>query len=142
MHTPALFLLRETPLDIAALHRRMADPGAGALCMFEGRVRNNHKGRAVTALDYQAYETMAEREGDRIVAEARERFGLIDACCEHRIGHLEIGDPAIWVGVLAGHRDAAFTGCRWILDEVKARVPIWKREYYVDGPSEWIHPEG
>lgn len=135
------FLLRDAALDIPALNRRLDDPGAGAFCVFEGRVRNLHRGRAVTALDYQAYEELANREGQRILAEARERFELIDAYCEHRVGHLVVGEPAVWVGVLAGHREAAFSACRWILDEVKARVPIWKREYYEDGPTEWIHPE-
>ncbi|MCB1560397.1 MAG: molybdenum cofactor biosynthesis protein MoaE [Xanthomonadales bacterium] len=121
---------------------RMTNAGAGAFNIFEGRVRNEHRGRAVLRLDYQAYTRMAEHEGDKVLAEAIERFGLLDALCLHRVGRLEIGEPAVWVGALAGHRDASFGGCRYVIDEIKQRVPIWKREYYVDGESDWIQGAG
>ena len=121
---------------------RMESAAAGAFSVFEGRVRNEHRGRAVLRLDYQAYVPMAESEGDKVLAEAIERFGLLDAVCLHRVGRLEIGEPAVWIGVLAGHRDASFGGCRFVIDEIKQRVPIWKREYYVDGESDWIQGAG
>lgn len=106
---------------------------------FEGRVRNHNDGRPVLALDYEAFAVLAEREGARIVAEARERFDVLALACVHRIGALQIGDLAIWVGVAAAHRDAAFGACRYVIDEAKARVPIWKKEHYADGTSEWVN---
>jgi molybdopterin synthase catalytic subunit len=80
-------------------------------------------------------------EGARILAEAQQRFAIVEARCAHRIGSLAIGDMAVWVGVSAGHRDAAFAACRYIIDEVKQRVPIWKNEHYADGESGWLHPD-
>ena len=84
---------------------------------------------------------LAEREGQRILEEARERFELLGCACVHRTGHLKVGEPAVWVGALSGHRDGAFQACRYVIDEVKSRVPIWKREHYLTGSSDWIHPE-
>jgi molybdopterin synthase catalytic subunit len=135
------FLLSETSIDVAALSAGMIDDGAGAVVTFEGRVRNRNDGRAVLRLDYQAYARLAEAEGGRIVGEARERFAIAAACCAHRTGSLAIGELAVWVGVSAGHRDAAFAACRYIIDEVKQRVPIWKNEHYADGESGWLHPD-
>lgn len=91
-------------------------------------------------LDYEAYATLAEREGERIIAEAKARFDVIDARCVHRVGTLTIGDLAVWVGVSAAHRGAAFDACRYIIDETKRRVPIWKREHYREGDADWLHP--
>jgi molybdopterin synthase catalytic subunit len=135
------FLLSETSIDVAALSAGMIDDGAGAVVTFEGRVRNRNDGRAVLRLAYQAYARLAEAEGGRIVGEARERFAIAAACCAHRTGSLAIGELAVWVGVSAGHRDAAFAACRYIIDEVKQRVPIWKNEHYADGESGWLHPD-
>ena len=133
------FSISEAPLDVAALAGQLHDAHAGGYASFEGWVRDHHKGRAVNALDYQAYTAMAE--GAAILAEAAERFAVVHAACVHRVGALAIGDIAVWVGVSAAHRDAAFAACRFIIDEVKSRVPIWKREHYVEGASDWIHPE-
>jgi molybdopterin synthase catalytic subunit len=135
------FLLSETSIDAAALTAGMIDDSAGAVVAFEGRVRNRNDGRAVLRLDYQAYARLAEAEGTRIVGEARERFDIAAARCAHRVGSLAIGELAVWVGVSAGHRDAAFAACRYIIDEVKQRVPIWKNEHYADGESGWLHPD-
>ena len=107
---------------------------------FEGWVRDHNDARAVTRLDYQAYGPLAENEGAAILDEACSRFGLRAARCVHRVGALAIGEMAVWVGVSADHRDAAFAACRWIIDEVKRRVPIWKNEHYADGESGWLHP--
>jgi molybdopterin synthase catalytic subunit len=109
---------------------------------FEGRVRNYNAGRAVNGLSYQAYIELAEAEGRRIVEEARGRFEIERVSCVHRVGDLALGDVAVWAGVSAGHRAAAFDACRYVIDEVKARVPIWKREHYADGESGWLHPDG
>jgi molybdopterin synthase catalytic subunit len=134
------FALRSGPIDGVALRRRLQDHAAGGYCSFEGWVRDQHAGRAVTGLDYQAYDALALSEGEKILAEARARFALVDACCEHRVGSLALGEVAVWIGVAAAHRDAAFEACRYIIDEVKLRVPIWKREHYAEGDSGWIHP--
>lgn len=134
------FHLSETPIDIAPLRAGVLDPRAGGYASFEGWVRDHHAGRAVGGLDYEAYAVLAEREGERIIAEAKARFDVIDACCVHRVGTLAIGDLAVWVGVSAAHRGAAFDACRYIIDETKRRVPIWKREHYREGDADWLHP--
>lgn len=134
------FHLSETPIDVAPLRDGVLDPRAGGYASFEGWVRDHHAGRAVDGLDYEAYATLAEREGERIIAEAKARFDVIDARCVHRVGTLAIGDLAVWVGVSAAHRGAAFDACRYIIDETKRRVPIWKREHYREGDSDWLHP--
>ncbi len=134
------FRLAAAPFDVAPLREALLDPRAGAFASFEGWVRNHHDGRAVDGLYYEAYPALAEREGNAVLAEARSRFAIVDACCVHRHGELAIGELAVWVGVSAAHRDAAFDACRYIIDEVKARVPIWKRERYADGEAGWLHP--
>lgn len=136
----ARFSISDTPIDIAPLRAALLDARAGAFASFEGWVRDHNEGQAVHGLRYEAYVALAEKEGERILDEALARFAVVDARCSHRIGDLAIGDMAVWVGVSAGHRDAAFTACRWILDEVKARVPIWKHEHYASGEAGWLHP--
>jgi len=134
------FRLSDTPIDVARERGALDHAAAGAYASFEGWVRNHNDGRAVQRLDYQAYAPLAQAEGERILAEAAQRFGVA-ARCAHRTGSLAIGDLAVWVGVSAGHRDAAFAACRYIIDEVKQRVPIWKNEHYADGESGWLHPD-
>jgi len=128
-------------IDAAALARELANAGAGACVTFEGWVRERNEGRVVQRLDYQAYASLAQAEGERILAEASQRFDVIATRCVHRVGSLAIGELAVWVGVSSGHRDAAFAACRYIIDEVKKRVPIWKNEHYADGQSGWLHPD-
>jgi len=128
-------------LDTAALQREMRDESCGGFASFEGWVRNHNEGHAVTRLEYEAYAELAEKEGARIVEEARTRFGVTRAACVHRVGSLALGDVAVWVGVSAAHRDEAFRACRFIIDEVKHRVPIWKKEHYVNGDSGWVNCE-
>jgi molybdopterin synthase catalytic subunit len=136
-----MFRLSESPIDAAALARELAQVGAGACVTFEGWVRDNNEGRNVLRLGYQAYAPLALAEGKRILAEAREKFAILDVRCAHRVGTLEIGELAVWVGVSAAHREAAFAACRYVIDEVKRRVPIWKNEHYADGESGWLHPD-
>jgi molybdopterin synthase catalytic subunit len=136
------FRLSPTPIDMAPLRAALHDARAGAIAGFEGRVRDHNDGRAVDGLHYEAYAALAEAEGERVVAEALAKFDILDARCGHRTGDHAIGDLAVWVGVTAAHRDAAFAACRYVIDEVKARVPIWKRERYVDGDEGWQHPIG
>jgi len=136
-----MFELVDLPIDAAALARALAQSNAGACVTFEGWVRDHNDGKRVRRLDYQAYAPLAHNEGSRIIEEARQRFAILDARCVHRVGALAIGDAAVWVGASAAHRDAAFAACRYIIDEVKARVPIWKNEHYADGASGWLHPD-
>lgn len=135
------FSITEQPLDTMLLARGLADVAAGACVTFEGWVRDRNEGRPVQRLDYQAYAALAEAEGRRILDEAGARFPIVAARCAHRVGSLALGELAVWVGVTAGHRDAAFAACRFIIDEVKQRVPIWKNEHYADGESGWLHPD-
>ena len=116
-------------------------PSCGGYVSFEGWVRDRNEGQEVLKLEYQAYEQLATREGARILDEAAAKFPIENAVCVHRVGELEIGDLAVWVGVSSGHRDEAFRACRFIIDEVKQRVPIWKKEYYVSGVSGWVNCE-
>jgi len=126
-------------IEVAALTRRLLAPAAGAVATFEGRVRDHAAGKAVTSLAYEAYEELARREGERILAEAASRFALERAACVHRVGQLRVGDCAVWVGVSAAHRGAAFAACRYVIDEVKARLPVWKHERYADGSAVWVN---
>jgi molybdopterin/thiamine biosynthesis adenylyltransferase/molybdopterin synthase catalytic subunit/rhodanese-related sulfurtransferase len=135
------FGFSSTPLEPERYRAALEDPAAGGYSSFEGWVRDHNEGRRVHRLEYEAFETLAVREGERIVAEAIERFGVSRAACVHRIGSLEIGDLAVWVGVSAAHRGEAFAACRYIIDEVKHRVPIWKKEHYTDGDSGWVNCE-
>ena len=134
------FAISNAPFDIAPLRARLLADQAGAFASFEGWVRDHNEGQAVQGLYYEAYAALAEREGERILDEAGRRFDITAAACVHRIGELRIGDLAVWVGVSAPHRAAAFDACRWILDEVKSHVPIWKRERYTTGTTDWLHP--
>jgi molybdopterin synthase catalytic subunit len=137
----AAFELSRVPLDVTALRARLADPACGGYAAFEGWVRDHNDDRRVRHLEYEAFEALAAREGERIVAEACARFGVAHAVCAHRIGELAVGELAVWVGVSAAHRDEAFRACRHIIDEVKHRLPIWKKEHYVDGDSGWVNCE-
>lgn len=133
-----MFTLSETPIDTAAAIKALRNPATGALVTFEGWVRNHNEGRDVTQLDYEAYPEMAEKEGTRILEEARARFDILGAACLHRVGQLAVGDMAVWIGVTAVHREAAFDACEYIIDTIKVRVPIWKKETYADGDSGWV----
>jgi len=136
-----LFSIQSQPLDIANLCGGLCGSmRAGAFASFEGLVRNHNAGRQVRGLRYEAYMELAQCEGLQIVQEALNRFAVLDARCVHRVGELDIGDIAVWVGVRSEHRGPAFEACCYIIDEVKARVPIWKHEYYADGDSDWLHP--
>jgi molybdopterin synthase catalytic subunit len=135
------FRLSETTFDTATLLAELLDARVGGYASFEGWVRDHNDGRSVDGLRYEAYATLAESEGEAILAEALAKFDILDAHCVHRTGDLAIGELAVWVGVSAAHRDAAFAACRYVIDEVKSRVPIWKHERYAGGDAGWLHPE-
>lgn len=129
--------LTRAPLDLGSLVSRVSAPARGGIACFLGIVRDHHQGRAVTSLEYSAYDAMAEAECARIVAEARARWQA-DIALEHRLGHLDVGDAAVAIAAAAAHRDAAFAACRYVIEEVKRRVPIWKRERFADGTETWV----
>ncbi len=137
-----MFRLTTTPLDPAALRRDASDPHAGAVVVFEGTVRDHHEGRPVLRLEYEAHQPVAQSEGRRILEEALERFDLDHAEAVHRLGLLQIEESAVVVLVAAPHRAEAFEACRFIIDQIKHRVPIWKKEFYADGTSAWVGCEG
>ena len=137
----AAFRFSRTPINVESLRAELADPACGGYTSFEGLVRNHNEGMSVRHLEYEAFEPLAIKEGERIIAEAIERFGIEHAACVHRIGDLAIGEMAVWVGAAARHRDEAFRACRYIIDEVKHRVPIWKKEHYENGDSGWVNCE-
>jgi molybdopterin synthase catalytic subunit len=135
------FRFSGTPLDGAALRAELLDVRCGGFTAFEGWVRDHNEGQQVTHLEYEAFEALGVREGERIVQEACEKFGVEKALCVHRLGDLDLKEIAVWVGVASPHRDEAFKACRYIIDEVKHRVPIWKKEHYVSGDSGWVNCE-
>lgn len=133
------FSITSQAIDPETLKRRLAAGNAGACASFEGWVRNINEGEAVEALEYETHAEIAEREGEAVIAEAIERFEIVGALGVHRVGKLAIGDCAVWVGVSAGHRGAAFDACRYIIDEIKHRLPIWKKEHYREGATAWVN---
>jgi molybdopterin synthase catalytic subunit len=164
--------ISDSLIDTAELQRSLINPAAGGYCAFEGWVRNENEGHVVERLEYEAYKPLAITEGEKVLAEARAKFpyldarcvhrvGLLeigecavwigvasahrdeafDARCVHRVGLLEIGECAVWIGVASAHRDEAFKACRYIIDEIKVRLPIWKKEHYANGDSGWVNCE-
>jgi len=132
--------LVRTPLDPAALLAEVATVGNGASIVFVGTVRDVNEGRAVSGIEYTAYAAMAVRELEAIASEAVLRFGTDDVVVEHRIGRLALGEASVVIAVAHPHRAEAYEASRFIIEELKRRVPIWKREEYVDGTREWVDP--
>ncbi|MBV9317576.1 MAG: molybdenum cofactor biosynthesis protein MoaE [Gammaproteobacteria bacterium] len=135
------FQFTRTAILPEQLRAALADPACGGYCAFEGWVRDSNEGQPVRGLEYEAFEALGVREGERILTEALERFGVAHALCMHRLGALAVGELAVWVAVSAAHRDEAFRACRYIIDEVKHRLPIWKKEHYLSGESGWVNCE-
>ena len=134
-------LVRE-PIDSMAVIRAVSSRANGAVLLFLGAVRHVNDGRDVTGIDYAAYEAMAQHELDAIVAEGAARFGTRDVAIVHRLGELSVEDVSVAIAVGHPHRDTAYALSRWVIEELKRRVPIWKREHYVDGTREWVDPTG
>jgi molybdopterin synthase catalytic subunit len=135
------FRFTESAIDTIEARQELLDVAAGAYASFEGWVRNHNEGQAVTRLEYEAFKELAVKEGERIIADALGRFPVAHALCIHRVGTLDLRDMAVWVGVSSAHRGEAFDACRFIIDEVKHRVPIWKKEHYQSGDSGWVNCE-
>jgi molybdopterin synthase catalytic subunit len=139
--TPLATLVR-APIDPMAIIRDVSNPRNGAVLLFLGAVRQVNDGRDVTGIDYAAYEAMAQRELDAIVIEASEKFETPDVAIRHRLGELGVEEVSVAIAVGHAHRDAAYAVSRFVIEELKRRVPIWKREHYVDGTREWVDPTG
>jgi molybdopterin synthase catalytic subunit len=131
--------LSSQPLNLGELIAEVMGSERGGVASFLGVVRDHHEGRAVSALAYSAYEPMAESVCGEIVSEAERRWP-VRVALKHRLGELRIGDAAVAIAVSGDHRDEAFSACRYVIEELKRRVPIWKRESYGDGTVEWVDP--
>ena len=132
--------LTHEPIDHAALTEAVRRPGCGAVVTFLGTVRDLTDGRVTTALDYEAYPGMAEKRLAEIEADTRGRWPVGDIALVHRLGRLAVGDVSVAVAVSCPHRADAFAACRHAIDRLKELVPIWKKENWVDGRTEWVHP--
>jgi len=133
------FQITSNAIDLEAFRQRLLDPSCGAYVQFDGWVRDHNEGQRVLRLEYEVYEPMAVKEGNCVIEEAIERFGIRNARGIHRSGLMELSDVAVVVGVSSPHRGAAFDACRYIIDQIKVRLPIWKKEYYANGQTEWVN---
>ena len=130
--------LSQARLDSARCMAHLEDPACGGICVFEGRVRNHNGGQEVLGLAYECYEPMALRQMEGLAAQAMRQWKLGKVVMAHRIGAIPIGEAAVWIGVAAAHRAEAFEACRFLIDEVKLKVPIWKKESYRSGQEAWV----
>jgi molybdopterin synthase catalytic subunit len=134
--------LTREPIDHHALTEMVRRPGSGAVVTFLGTVRDLTDGKTTVALDYEAYPQMAEKKLTEIEEETRARWPVEDIALVHRLGHLEVGDISVAVAVSCPHRGEAFDACRHAIDRLKEIVPIWKKENWADGTTEWVDPTG
>lgn len=132
-------LLTAEPLELGDLIAQVVGPDRGAVTTFLGLVRDHHDGHRVLRLEYSAYPDMAEAEATAILGEASDRWP-VQLAARHRTGMLEVGEAAVAVAAAGAHRGEAFEACRYVIEELKRRVPIWKREYYADGSVGWVEP--
>ncbi|WPJ96020.1 molybdenum cofactor biosynthesis protein MoaE [Coraliomargarita algicola] len=132
------FSLTDQAIEPTSLRRKLLSLSAGAYCSYEGWVRNHNEGKIVKELHYSGYPQLAPSIANTILKEAKEKFHIEDAAVVHRTGALTTGDIAVWVGVTAHHRGDTFLACRYIIDNVKHRLPIWKKEIYADDTQAWI----
>lgn len=136
------FRLQSDPIEPEVERRAFAAGPSGAFVTFEGWVREEHHGRAVVALEYEAFAPLALKEGEAIIHEVCNEHAIESIRVVHRLGHLTVGDCAVWVGVSSAHRQAAFEAVADIMDRLKATVPIWKKEHFADGECEWVKMDG
>ena len=135
-----LFELTTHPIDITSVARRVVPPECGATVTLDGYVRKFTKGRETLHLFYEAYESMALKEMEKLVDQAKRDFEISSVGIVHRLGRIEIGETSVVISVAAPHRKAAFAACEWLIRELKRTVPIWKKEVYADGEV-WIEGE-
>jgi molybdopterin synthase catalytic subunit len=137
-----MIAIQEEPIDHAAIIEHVRSNQGGAICTFLGTVREMTGERRTSSLDYEAFPEMALKKMAELEAEARARWPIIDAAIVHRVGHLALGEVSVLVAVCSPHRHQAFDAARWLIDTLKKVVPIWKRENWADGTTEWVHPTG
>lgn len=130
----------EAPIDIQALTCHVQDRGIGAVSIFLGTVRDVNDGKDVSGIDYEAYHPMAERELRAIACEVCDRFPGLRLAIEHRVGTLSVGDVSVAIATAHARRAPALAAAKEVIDALKRRVPIWKREHYVDGARRWVDP--
>lgn len=134
-----MFEISDRDIDITVCRDKLLDHASGGYVAFEGWVRNHNEGQAVDALEYEIFDSLALKEGAKIISEAKERFDIKQVFGVHRKGLLELGGIAVWLGVSSAHRDAAYQASRYIIDELKTRLPIWKKEHYQNGDAHWVN---
>jgi molybdopterin synthase catalytic subunit len=133
------FEISSEMIDLDSVRARLADRSCGAYVQFDGWVRDHNEGQEVLRLEYEVYEPLAVKEGNSIIEEAIEKFGVSNAYAVHRSGLMELSEVAVVVAVSSPHRSEAFDACRYIIDQAKIRLPIWKKEYYANGNAEWVN---
>ncbi|HSR53450.1 MAG TPA: molybdopterin converting factor subunit 1 [Acidobacteriota bacterium] len=136
-----LSALTRDPIDRLSVMNSVAHTAAGAVATFDGVVRDHARGKTVTWLEYDCYESMARKQLERLRLQALDKWPLLAASVVHRVGHLQIGESSVFIAVSSSHRGEAFEACRWIIDTLKTSVPIWKKEHYQDGQT-WIEESG
>lgn len=143
MEIPDWIQLHEEPIDVGPVVDFVGASTAGGIDVFLGctRAETNAEGRQLVALDYEAYGPMALKQMRQLATEARERWPVVRLAILHRVGRVELGKPSVIIAVATPHRADAFAACRWLIDALKERVPIWKREVWEDGTGTWVHPE-
>lgn len=132
--------LTSAPIDTAAALCHVTSPAAGAVVLFLGTTRQFTRGRETASLDYECYPAMAERKLAELEAEARRRWSLVECVIVHRIGHVPLGEASVAIAVSTHHRQDAFEAGKWLIDTLKEEVPIWKKENWADGGTDWVHP--
>jgi molybdopterin synthase catalytic subunit len=132
--------LTNEPIDATAVLERVASHHAGAVVLFLGTTREFTRERRTESLDYECYPAMAEKRMSELEAEAREKWPIVECAIVHRVGHLGLGEASVAIAVSSPHRRDAFEAGQWLIDRLKEVVPIWKKENWADGTSEWVHP--
>jgi molybdopterin synthase catalytic subunit len=135
-----MIVLTSEPIDTAEVLKSVGSTEAGAVVLFLGTTRQFTNGRETASLDYECYPEMARRKLEELVAEARRRWPIVACAVVHRLGHVPLGEASVAIAVSTAHRRDAFEAGQWLIDTLKEVVPIWKRENWVDGSTEWVHP--
>lgn len=136
----SLIEIVDGPIDQDALRDKVANPDAGSLGWFIGVTRRTTGDRVTATLSYEAHVPMARRELEKLAATAIDRFSLLSLVIVHRLGEVPVGEASVVVGCSSGHRKETFAALQWVMDTLKKEIPIWKRELYADGTTEWVHP--
>lgn len=134
-----VFVISENQIDTEQITRDLQDDSCGAVVTFEGRVRIHNNNKTVRALEYETYRSLAVKEAEKILEDLKKTFRIQHVRSYHRVGRLEVGELSFWLGVSAPHREHAFEACKKGVDRIKKRAPIWKKEMYEDGSSQWIN---